>query len=133
VHSSGAMRVAVHSCALSTPSADYVITNPVGVHDLIALANALREMSLPSPYTMPAPQITATFYNGSDFVGAIEAGSNFLFVSFRVRNQYARLPLLQSATFNDGSAVQMKYTLQNCRNKIFRHPRRTIPKKSSTW
>ena len=30
---------------------------------------------------MPAPQITATFYNGTDFVGAIGAGSNFFFVS----------------------------------------------------
>jgi hypothetical protein len=30
---------------------------------------------------MPAPEITAVFYNGADFVGAIGAGSNFFFVS----------------------------------------------------
>jgi hypothetical protein len=30
---------------------------------------------------MPAPQITAEFYNGIDFVGAIGAGPNFFFVS----------------------------------------------------
>jgi hypothetical protein len=30
---------------------------------------------------MPGPQTTATFYNGTDFVGAIGVGSNFFFVS----------------------------------------------------
>jgi hypothetical protein len=30
---------------------------------------------------MPAPQVTAGFYNGTDFVGVIGAGSNFFFVS----------------------------------------------------
>jgi hypothetical protein len=30
---------------------------------------------------MPAPEITAVFYNGTDSVGAIGAGSNFFFVS----------------------------------------------------
>ena len=78
---SGATRVVVQSWSQGTPPPDYVITDAGRVHDLIAFANSRREVSKPSLYTMPAPQITATFYNGTDFVGAIGAGSNFFFVS----------------------------------------------------
>jgi len=58
-----------------------VITDPVRVRDLIAFANARLKVSQPSLSTMPAPQVTAAFYNGTDFVGAIGSGSNFFFVS----------------------------------------------------
>src|SRR5579872_2518086 len=78
---SGATRVVVQSWAQGTPPRDYVVTDAGRVHDLIAFANSRREVFKPSLYTMPAPQITATFYNGTDFVGAIGAGSNFFFVS----------------------------------------------------
>jgi len=78
---SGATRVVVQSSSQGTPRSDYVITDPVRVRDLIAFANARREVSKPSLSTMPAPQITAAFYNGTDFVGAIGARSNFFFVS----------------------------------------------------
>jgi hypothetical protein len=30
---------------------------------------------------MPAPSVTAVFYNKADFVGAIGSGTNFFFVS----------------------------------------------------
>jgi hypothetical protein len=78
---SGATRVVVHSWSQGTPALDYVITDAGRVHDLIAFANARREVSRPSLYTMPAPQITGAFYHGTDFVSAIGAGSNFFFVS----------------------------------------------------
>jgi len=78
---SGATRVVVHSWSQGTLTLDYVITDAGRVHDLIAFTNARREVFKPSLYTMPAPETTATFYNGADFVGAIGAGSNFFFVS----------------------------------------------------
>jgi hypothetical protein len=78
---SGATRVVVHSWSQGTPPVDYLITDPTRVHDLTVFANARREVSRPSLSTMPAPQITAALYNGTDFAGAIGAGSNFFFVS----------------------------------------------------
>lgn len=76
---SGATRAVVQSEGI--PRSGYTIADPVHVRDLIAFANARREVSRPSLSTMPAPEITAVFYNGTDFVGAIGAGSNFFFVS----------------------------------------------------
>lgn len=32
-------------------------------------------------YTMPAPQLTAAFYDRADFVGVFGAGPNFFFIS----------------------------------------------------
>src|SRR5208282_6583944 len=78
---SGATSVVVHSWSQGTPPSDYDITDPVRVHDLIAFANARREISRPSLSTMPAPVIDAAFYDGTIFVGTIGAGSNFFFVS----------------------------------------------------
>jgi hypothetical protein len=78
---SGATRAVVQSSSQRSPRSDYVIIDPVRVRDLIAFANARREVSRPSLSTMPAPEITAVFYNGTDSVGAIGAGSNFFFVS----------------------------------------------------
>ena len=58
-----------------------VITDPERIRELIAFANARRKCSQPMTYTMPAPQVTAVFYDKADFLGAIGAGSNFFFVS----------------------------------------------------
>ena len=77
----GATRVVVQPSSPGTPRSDYVITDTVRVRALIAFANARREVSKPSLSTMPAPQVTAAFYNGTDFMGAIGAGSDFFFVS----------------------------------------------------
>lgn len=71
----------VQSSSMGMSHSDYAITDPVRVRDLLAFANSRREASRPSLYTMPAPQITATFYDGASFVGAIGAGANFFFVS----------------------------------------------------
>jgi hypothetical protein len=78
---SSATRVVVQSSSQGTPLSDYVITDPVRLHELIVFANVRREVSQPSLSTMPAPQVTAVFYNGTDFVGALGVGSNFFFVS----------------------------------------------------
>jgi len=78
----GVTRVVVQVSSQGTiPTSDYVITDPERIHQLIAFANARREGSQPSLYTMPAPQLTAAFYDKADFLGAIGAGSNFFFVS----------------------------------------------------
>lgn len=73
-----ATRVEVFSEGI-TP--DRVITDQERIRQLIAFANARREVSRPSLYTMPAPQVSAIFYNGSDFVASIGAGRDFFFVS----------------------------------------------------
>ena len=65
----------------SITQSDGLITDPVRIHDLTAFANARRDASRPSLYTMPAPQVTAAFYDGDHFLGGIGAGQNFLFVS----------------------------------------------------
>ena len=72
------VRISPHGTA--SPS-DYSIDNTERIHHLIEFANARREVFQPSLYTMPAPEVTAGFYDQRNFVGAIGAGSNFLFVS----------------------------------------------------
>jgi hypothetical protein len=63
------------------PASNYVITDPARIQRLIAFANARQEVLQPSLSTMPAPSVTAVFYDKADFVGAIGSGTNFLFVS----------------------------------------------------
>jgi hypothetical protein len=63
------------------PTPDRVITDQERIRQLIAFANARREVSRPSLSTMPAPQESAIFYEGSDFVASIGAGQDFFFVS----------------------------------------------------
>jgi hypothetical protein len=64
-----------------TPASDITITDPERIRQLTAFANARREGSQPSLYTMPAPQISAAFYDKDDFLGSIGAGANFFFAS----------------------------------------------------
>jgi hypothetical protein len=78
---SGATRAVVRSSSRESPRSEYAIMDQVRVRDLIVFANERREVSRPSLSTMPAPEVTAVFYNGNDSVGAIGAGSNFFFVS----------------------------------------------------
>jgi len=78
---SGATRVVVQVSSHGTIRPDYAITDPDRIHQLIVFANARREASQPALYTMPAPQVTAVFYDKADFLGAIGTGPNFLFVS----------------------------------------------------
>jgi len=61
-------------------SQDHIFIDPAKVRPLIAFANARRESSKPWD-TIPAPQITASFYNDETYVCAIAAGPNFFFVS----------------------------------------------------
>jgi hypothetical protein len=72
------VRIASHE---GVPNSEYVITDPERVRQLIAFANERRRVSQPSLYTMPAPVLTAAFYDQADFLGAIGAGPNFFFVS----------------------------------------------------
>lgn len=60
---------------------DRVITDPEIIRQLSAFANARRDVSQPSLYTMPTPLVSAIFYNGSDLVASIGAGQDFFFVS----------------------------------------------------
>ena len=75
---SSATRVQIQS---SPGNSNYVITDPVRVRDLIAFANARRDVSQAHLYTEPAPQTTAIFYDGNNFIAAFGVGSNFFFVS----------------------------------------------------
>jgi hypothetical protein len=59
---------------------DRVITDQARISQLVAFANARRDVSQPL-YTMPAPQVSAIFYEGSDFVASIGTGQDFFFVS----------------------------------------------------
>jgi hypothetical protein len=69
---------------ISSPNqtaSDRVITDPERIRQLTAFANARRKCQQPTTYTMPAPRITATFYNKEEFLSAIGAGPNFFFVA----------------------------------------------------
>ncbi|HEY5056960.1 MAG TPA: hypothetical protein VII58_12425 [Acidobacteriaceae bacterium] len=61
-------------------SQDHVFIDPAKIRPLIAFANARRESSQPVD-TLPAPQISADFYNNSEFVCSVGAGSNFFFIA----------------------------------------------------
>lgn len=74
-------RVIVSSQGTEPATDRTVITDPERIRELAAFANARRKCSQPMTYTMPAPQVTAVFYDKADFLGAIGAGSNFFFVS----------------------------------------------------
>lgn len=60
---------------------DRDITDPVQIASLTVFANARRNCSNPTTYTMPAPQTNAIFYRDSAYLGALGAGSNFFFVA----------------------------------------------------
>jgi hypothetical protein len=60
---------------------DRIVTDPKQIRQLIVFANARRDVFQPELYTMPAPRITATFYENAEFGGSIGAGLNSLFVS----------------------------------------------------
>jgi hypothetical protein len=73
-------RVIVHGSLHGTPASDRIITDPKRIGQLVAFANARRDCSQPWD-TMPAPRVSATFYDNADFLGSIGAGPNFFFVS----------------------------------------------------
>jgi hypothetical protein len=75
-----ATRVVLHGSVQGTPGSDRVVTDPEQIRQLTAFANARRGCSQPWD-TMPAPQVTAIFYDKADFLGSIGAGPNFFFVS----------------------------------------------------
>lgn len=50
---------------------------PGRILQLIAFANARREVAQPRFYTMPAPTKTVTFYKGDEFVCSLGEGRNF--------------------------------------------------------
>lgn len=56
---------------------DRVVTDPIRIVQLIAFANARREVAQPRFYTMPAPTKTVTFYMGDELVCSFGEGSNF--------------------------------------------------------
>jgi hypothetical protein len=74
-----ATRVVVYSQNKTAP--DRVITDPERIRQLTTFANARRKCWQPTTYTMPAPQITAAFYNKDAFLSEIGAGSNFFSVA----------------------------------------------------
>jgi hypothetical protein len=81
--SSGRIRIVVIHVAQdgSTQRTDRIVTDPERIRHLIVFANARRDVFQPQLYTMPAPRITATFYENAEFVGSIGEGPNFFFAS----------------------------------------------------
>lgn len=77
-----ATQVVVHFTADGTrATSDIIITDPERIHQLIAFVNARRRVSQPQTYTMPSPQITATFYEKGRFVVMMGCGQNYLSVA----------------------------------------------------
>jgi hypothetical protein len=72
--------VVVQGSLQGTPFSDRIITDPERIRHLVAFANARRGSSQPLD-TIPAPRVSATFYDGADYLGSIGAGPNFFFVS----------------------------------------------------
>jgi len=70
----GATRIVLH---IEQGLPDRVVTEPGRILQLIAFANARREVAQPRFYTMPAPKKTITFYKGDEFVCSLGEGSNF--------------------------------------------------------
>jgi hypothetical protein len=77
-------------------TSDRVITDPDQLRRLVAFANARRQCSTPTTYTMPAPQTNAIFYGYSNFIGSIGAGPNFFIVSLPTQNR-------PTYSFSDGT------------------------------
>ncbi len=78
----GATRVVIHFAQDGNAQrTDRIVTDPDHIRQLILFANARRDVLQPELYTMPAPRITATFYEDAAFVGSIGEGPNFFFVS----------------------------------------------------
>jgi hypothetical protein len=61
--------------------ADREVTAPGQIASLLAFANARRDCSRPTTYTMPAPRTSVAFYWDSTYLGGLGAGSNFFFVA----------------------------------------------------
>jgi hypothetical protein len=70
----GATRIVIHT---GQGEPDRVVTDPGRILQLIAFANARREVAQPRFYTMPAPTKTVTFYKGDEFVCSLGEGANF--------------------------------------------------------
>jgi hypothetical protein len=70
----GATRIVIHT---GQGEPDRVVTDPSRILQLIAFANARREVAQPRFYTMPAPTKTVTFYKGDEFVCSFGEGLNF--------------------------------------------------------
>lgn len=69
-----ATRIVIH---FGQGEPDRVVTEPGRILQLIAFANARREVAQLRFYTMPAPTKTVTFYRGDEFVCSLGEGSNF--------------------------------------------------------
>jgi len=70
----GATRIVIH---VGQGEPDRVVTDPGRILQLIAFANARREVAQPRFYTIPAPTKTVTFYKGDELVCSFGEGSNF--------------------------------------------------------
>ena len=78
----GATRVVIHVAQDGNAQrTDRIVTDPEQIRQLIVFANARRDVFQPQLYTMPAPRITATFYENAECVGSVGEGPNFFFVS----------------------------------------------------
>jgi hypothetical protein len=69
-----ATRIVIHT---GQGEHDRVVTDRSRILQLIAFANARREVTQPRYYTMPAPTKTVTFYKGDEFVCSLGEGANF--------------------------------------------------------
>jgi hypothetical protein len=76
----GVTRVTISRATPAGPVSDLVITDPERIRQLVAFANAYRDCKRPWD-TMPAPRLTASFYEKENFKGAIGVGTNFFYVS----------------------------------------------------
>lgn len=74
----GATRVVIH---IGQGQLDRVVADSGRILQLVAFANARRDVEQPRFYTMPAPTKTVTFYRNDEFVCSIGEGPNFFFVS----------------------------------------------------
>jgi len=75
-----ATRIIVSRSLQGKPTQDLVIIDPQRIHELTAFANARRKAHQPWD-TMPAPNVTASFYDSENFLGSIGVGPNFFLVT----------------------------------------------------
>ena len=76
----GVTRITLSGSTPTGPIPDRVITAPERIRQIVAFANARRDCKQPLD-TMPAPRLTASFYEKEKLRGSFGVGSNFFFVS----------------------------------------------------
>jgi hypothetical protein len=70
----------VSSSPQEKPAPDRVTIDPERIRHLTAFANGRRKSTKPMD-TMPAPRMTAMFYDDANYLGSIGAGPSFFFVA----------------------------------------------------